>query len=229
MKQVQKYIDLGMKFLVDRMPRRAAISVLILAGVLILFAILLPTLGGADDEANEHNASLKDEIAQITKNANQSREDRQFILDNQQKYDDLVHGDRLVPHTRRVAMAQMQKLALQRGLTALSYNFTSEGDRSPTAGAGKPLSGGYKVQVDKVELKVGAPLDNQIYDFVQDLNQSFPGAAVVEQVTMDRAPQLTTDALNQVSRGQDSGLVKGQVVFTWRTAQALDDKSKGKP
>jgi hypothetical protein len=136
-----------------------------------------------------------------------------------------MHSDRLVPHTRSVAMAQMQKLALQRGLTTLSYNFAS----TDNATASETVTGGYRLQAEKVNLKLGSALDTQVFDFVADLGESFPGSAIVQELKLERAPELSTEALNHVSNGEESGLVKGEMVFAWRTAQAQDkdDKSKG--
>jgi hypothetical protein len=223
---MKKFIDIGMKLLTDRMPRKVAVASIVMTLTLVAFAVLFFVLGGAHDDAMEANANLKKNLDQISRNAKQSKDDRQFILDNKEKYEALLGGDRLIPHTRRTAMAQMQSLALQRGLTNLSYNFTAAGERNANV-AGPVITGGYKIQVEKVDLKVGAALDSQVYDFMLDLADSFPGSAVVEQFTLERAPDITTDALNMVSRGRDSGLVKGEVHFTWRTAQAQDTDKKG--
>jgi hypothetical protein len=226
MNQVRKYVDLLMKFLTDRMPRKVAISSVVLAVTALLFLILLPLLGGAHTDAVELNQNLKASIEQTSAKLRTAKDDHKYVVDNMQKYEELLRGDRLVPHTRRVAMTQMQKLALDRKLTTLSYNFTALGDSAPGA-ARNAVKGGYKLRTDRVDLKIGSALDTQVYDFVTDLGENFPGAAVVEQLTLERAPEISGDALNQVSRGQESGLVKGDVVFAWKTAQKQEEEEKG--
>jgi len=226
MKKVHDHIDVAMKFLTDRMPRKVAVSSVILAVTVLLFLILLPLLGGAHTDTLATNEGLKATIDQTSQKLRQAKDDRKYVTENTQKYQELLGGERLVPHTRRVAMTAMQKLALERGLTTLSYNFTALGDRSPRGAANAPVTGGYKLQAERVDLKVGAPLDTTIYDFVLDLGEKFPGAAVVEQMILERSPDIGTEALNQVSRGQESGLIKGNVVFAWKTAQKQEEGQK---
>ncbi len=226
MNQVHKYIDVLMKFLTDRMPRKVAVSSIILAVTALLALIVVPLLGGAHTEAVETNAGLKTTIDQMSNKLRQAKDDHKYVVDNMQKYEELLSGDRLVPHTRRVAMTAMQKLAVERGLTTLSYNFTTIGERSPGGAASAPITGGYKLQAERVDLKIGAPLDTTVFDFVMDLGENFPGAAVVEQMTLERSPEIGTEALNLVSRGQESGLVKGNVIFAWKTAQKQEEEQK---
>ena len=220
-----KPFDSILKVLTDRMPRKAAFASLVMIVTLVVFGVLFIFLGGYDDDQIEKNAALKGNLDKVTKNAKMTRDDRQFVLDNKDKYDELLRGDRLVPHTRRVAMSQLQTIALQRGLTTLSSNFTVAANPTTGGAATAAVSGGYRVQVEKVDLKIGASLDTQAYEFMLVLNESFPGSAVIEEFKLDRAPEITTDALNQVARGKDSGLVRGELRFTWRTAQAQETEN----
>ncbi len=217
-----KQFDKLLKLLTDRMPRKVAFASLVLGGTLIAFVFLFIFLGGAHDSVLETNANLKRDLTNTTKNASTARDNRQFILDNKDKYEELLKGDRLVPHTRRVAMTQMSTIALQRGLSALSSNFTIAGNPVTGQAANAPVTGGYKLQVEKVDLKVGAALDSQVFEFMLDLTDtSFPGSAIIEDFKLERAASLTTEGLNQVSQGK-ADLVRGEVTFTWRTAQAQD-------
>jgi hypothetical protein len=223
-----KIVDLVMKLLTDRMPRKAALAAIAMVVMLLLVAILVPTLGVADGNAQDRNVQLKASIAKTTKGLAQAEDDQKYVVSHEQEYEDLLHGDRLVPHTERVAITQMQTLYQQRGLSALTYTFTAGATRA-VASAGKPSNaGGYKLKLETVTLKVGAPLDTQVYDFMMDLGENFPGTAVVEGFTLERAAEITTDELNQVAHGQDSGLVKGEIVFTWRTAEKEQETDKGK-
>jgi hypothetical protein len=215
-----------MKLLTDRMPRKVAIASVFISVTLVVFAFLFVSLGSAHDEAIAKNSTLKKTLDQTTRNAKQSREDREFILGNQEKYEELLHGDRLIPHTRRVATDQLAALARARGLTTLTYDIAAAGVRAAATAASQPAKGGYRVKVEQMSLKVGAPLDTDVFDFLMDLGENFPGSAVVEQFSLERAAGLTTDALNQVSRGRESGLVKSEIHVTWRTAEAEDDDKK---
>jgi hypothetical protein len=215
-----------MKLLTDRMPRKTAFASVTMTATLIVFAIVFFVLGGAHDDALEQNASLKKSLDQTTRNAKQAKEDRQFVIENQTKYEELLNSDRLVPHTRRVALDKLEFLKKQDGLTSVNYNFAAAGQRSAASAASQPVTGGYKVQVETVELKIGAPLDTSVFDFLLDLGEKFPGSAVVETFAIERAAEITTDALNQVSQNREAGLVKGEVHLTWRTAQKEEDPAK---
>jgi hypothetical protein len=215
-----------LKTLADSMPRKVMISCFVLAGTLLMTLILVPTVGGLHGDILDTNTHLKTSIKKLSDNLATAKDDHQFLVDNHERYDALISSDRLIPHTRTVAMTQMQKLAIVRGLTTLNYNFKLQGEGGQST---EKVMGGYRLHSEVVELKIGAPLDTQIYDFVTDLGESFPGAAVVEEVKLERAPALTTEALNAVSSGQESGLVKGEMTFAWRTAQAQEpDSSKAK-
>jgi hypothetical protein len=216
---MKKYTDLLMRQLTDRMPRRVAISVIALAVTLVLALVIVPVLGGFHSDTLDRNEGLKSSIGALTKNLKQAKDDHKYILDHRDEFDELTHSDRLIPHTRSVATAQLAKLALGRGLTTLSYSFSAAGDKTTSR---DQVTGGYRVQVENIDLKVGSALDTQIFELVTDMNENFPGVAVVESLAMERAADLTTDALNAVSRGQESGLVKGVIGLSWRTAQAQD-------
>ncbi len=217
----------ALKFIAD-LPRKTAISLVVILCSTVLFGLLYPTLGGIQESAHAENDKLKRDIDQTRRNAQQSKVDKEFVLENKDKYEALLAGDRLVPHARRAAVRQLTELAQARGLSTLQYSFAAAGDQSATKVRSQPASGDYRVSVEEVDLKIGAPLDTQLLEFVYDLGDNFPGAAVVQSIQLDRVPKITDDMLDKVSGGgQDAGLVTGEVKFTWRTAQANEDDKKG--
>jgi hypothetical protein len=226
MKPIQKYIDLGMRFLTDRMPRRTAIAIVVLAGLFLSLAVLVPLLGGFHSDTVDANVRLKASIAKLTKGLQQAKDDHQFVLDHRGRFDALMHSDKLVPHTRGNATDYLQKVAVQRGMTTLSYSFGAV--HNDPGSSRESVTGGYLVHAEDVELKLGAPLDTVIFDFLTDLTESFPGSVVIETLTLDRTPDFNTDALNNVSRGQEAGLLKGTAGLSWRTAQAVEPEKARK-
>ncbi len=217
-----------MKAMLEDIPRLVLISVSTIVGALVLFGILLPTLGAARDAAIVRTASLSQQITTTNGTQTQLAADVQFVLDNQAAFDELIQSDRLIPHTRRTAIAELQRLAVARGLTNLNYSFQAAGEASPEMAGSQPASGAYKVSLEQVELRVGAPFDGPIYGFINDLTKSFPGSAVVQSITMSRPPQVTDTALKDVSDGRDSRLVEGTVLLSWRTAQAAAEDASGR-
>ena len=209
-------------------PRPVLISSAIIVAALILYGILLPTLGAARDSAISQNESLSQQISNTRNSLNQSASDQQFVHDNLAQFNTLMESDRLIPHTRRAAISELQRLAVARGLTNLNYSFQAAGDASPELAGSQPTSGAYKVSLEQVELKAGAPFDGPIYGFIDDLTKSFPGSAVVQTISMSRAPRVTDTALKDVSEGRDSRLVEATVTLSWRTAQAAAEESGGR-
>jgi len=208
-------------------PRVAAASVVILvAGILL--AILMPLLGGNRDETVALNVQLTAEIDKLRSDIRTSQSDYQFVLDNQAQYEDLVKGGRLIPHTRRDAVRYMQDIARTHGLTAMSYSFSSAGQNSAAAAVNQPATAAYSVSVELIELDLGAPLDSNIFRFISDAADGFPGSAVVQSMAVTRADEITTDALNKVSRGENSELVSGTATLLWRTALKNKDAEANK-
>ena len=227
--RAMKYLA-KMKLLTDRMPR---ITVLALAAIARIAgpvrAFYARCSRGALDDAQTDNQRLTREIAQAQHNLSKAKGDYQFILDNKDVYDSLLKSDRLdPPHPPRGCRASCRGSRSSAASRRWSYSFAAAGDQSLKSVTSQPTSGQYHVSVENIELKVGAPLDTQIFDFVLDLAESFPGAAVVQYVEMRRAPEIGEGMLDNVSQGQESGIVSGDIKVTWRTAQANEPDKKGK-
>ncbi|MDX2144086.1 MAG: hypothetical protein SFV19_12075 [Rhodospirillaceae bacterium] len=201
------------------LPKKVNVSLAVIGAALLLFVLLLPTLGAATSETENAVRRLTSDMSQTRGNLKQSKEDYDFVVANKDRFETLMKSDKLIPHTRRAAIRQMQAHAFEFGLTTLNYNFQAAGAQTPQAVANQPKSDDYRVYVEQIELTVGTPLDQNLYSFIAAIHDDFPGSMVVTNVELDRAPNVSTEALNLVSRGQESGLVKGKIVYTWSTAQ----------
>jgi hypothetical protein len=158
-------------------------------------------------------------------NLAQAKTDYEFVLANQQRFEALMAGDKLIPHTRRTAVRRMQALAQESGLSALNFNFQAAGALAPDAVAQQPKSNLYRVYVENIELSIGAPLDQAVYNFIAGAFDNFPGSMVITEIEMQRAPIINADVLNKVSRGEDSGIVAGKIKYSWRTAQQNEQQA----
>lgn len=197
------------------LPRKVLVAVAVLAGSLVLFGILAEFLGGALSASVAENTRLKRSVDQATKDTLTANADYQFVTENAEYFERLIKGDRLVPHTRRDAFKQLQSMALEHGLTSLAADFAAVNDR---ASAAQATTGAYRVSAEAIKVKVGAPLDGQIYRFIADLRQNFPGAAVLVSVKLSRPPKVTPDMLAKINR--KGVIVDGEMELIWRTALA---------
>jgi hypothetical protein len=212
-----------MKRILSTLPRNVLISAIVLLVSALLFGAAVHFLGGARDGAIAENARLATEIQTADTGIIRAKDDYQYVVDHQAEYEKLIKSDKLLPHTRRAAVVELQDVAAQRGLTTLNYSFSAAGANSLQAVAAQPKAGTYRVSVETVELKVGAPYDGAIYGFIADVTEAFPGSAVVDSISLARAQDLTDTALAAISAGQEAQLVTGEIRLSWRTAQA-DEK-----
>lgn len=200
----------------------AAVAVVSLVG-LVLSIIFV---GGALSDGEALNIRLKNEQGEIGKKLGTSSTDYKFSVDNREKFEAILASEKLVPHTRANAAQQFEALARARGIESLNYGFAAAAEQSLSAVKSQPTTGGYKVSVENVDLKVGASLDSPVYGFLMDLSDDFPGAVVIQSFTMKREPTITDTAIDRLSHGLSSGLVTAEVKLLWRTAQAVEEPKK---
>jgi hypothetical protein len=207
-------------------PKLVLISLAAGVASLLLLVLSVIFVGGALRDGQETNARLKAEQSDITTKLSTSSGDYKFAMDNREKFEAVIKSERLIPHTRVNAAQQFEALAKQRGLETLNYSFNAAAEQSLATVKSQPTTGGYKVSVETVDLKFGAALDTSIYGFLLDLNDDFPGAAVVQSFTLSRNPTVDDSTLDRLSHGLSSGLVNGEAKVIWRTAQAIEEAKK---
>lgn len=206
----------------SEVPIPVLVSGGILAAFFVIFIVSFVFLSGALSEAMSLNERLERDLRANQAAIDRARDDYLFVVENEDRFEEAMASDEIVPHTRRAAARQMQTVALENGLTSLNYNFAAVSGQSRARNQSAAASSGdaYTLHVENIDLEVGAPLDRPIYAFIQQLIRTIPGTAVVQEVTLQRAETITTDMLNRVAQGQESGLVTGSILFSWRTAQA---------
>lgn len=207
-------------------PRRVKIAMAVLAVAAILFAALYPTLGISRDDALERVVSLTNRVSSTESSAIRAAGDVEFVTSGKERYERLIAGDKLVPHARRDAVAQLQALGREYGLAAVNFSFKGAVANSPTAAMAQPKAGEYRVNVDAIEIEIDAPTDGMIYGFIAALQEDFPGALVVDSFEIGRATDVTLSALDLVARGLPSQLASGKLKVTWRTAQRQEQPAK---
>ena len=207
-------------------PKHVLISAAVGLASLVLLVLSVVFVGGALSDGEIENARLKAEQSELGKKLGTSSGDYKFAIDNREKFEAVLASEKLVPHTRVTAAQHLEALARQRGLESLTYSFAAAADQSLAAVKSQPVTGGYKVSVESVDLKLGAALDTPIYGFLMDLGDDFPGAVVLQSFTITRDPVVSDTAIDRLSHGLSSGLVNGEAKVIWRTAQAVEEAKK---
>jgi hypothetical protein len=98
-------------------------------------------------------------------------------------------------------------------LTALTADFDAVAETGQAQ-----ADAAYRVSTESIKIKLGSPLDGQVYGFAADLRRNFPGAVVLTSLKLARPPKLDPDMLAQLNKG--GGLVSGEMELLWRTALA---------
>lgn len=211
-----------MKRLLTLMPRTVLLSVTVLVAVMVAFVAAVVFLGGARDGAIEEHARLESEIQRTRTAIATAQTDYDYVVENRAKYESLLESDRLVPHTRRAAVLELQKIAEQNGIPELNYSFEASRANAPSAAGSGNAAGAFRLSVEDVKLTMSAPFDGPLYGFVADITEKFPGAAVVNTLKLSRVDSVTDEALKGVSEGRSGSIVDAELIISWRTAQAVD-------
>lgn len=210
------------RFKLPDLPRKVTASLAVLAGAGVTFLLLLQFLVGALDAAVAENTRLKGAIDQATRDTLTVNTDYQFVTENTEYFEKLIKGDRLIPHTRRDALRQLQSLAQEHGLTQMTADFSAAPAATAATAPAANQADAYRVNVESIKIKLGSPLDGQVYGFASDLRRNFPGSAVLMSMKLSRPLKLTADMIEQVSR--KGAIVTGEMELLWRTALANEKK-----
>lgn len=209
------------------MPRKVLISLAVLLLSLVMLGGAFPLLGGASEDAETMGIRLKSEIDSTRKQITQALDDQKYVEEHVEEYESLMKSDRLVPHTRRAAVAELQKIATRNGIT-LDYTFQAAPPTSAAAAQSQPSNATYRVSVEQISLKVGAATDGAVYRFLEDLSDSFPGSAVTQTVRLARPPEISSGMLASLGQAGNPGIVSGEIAVIWRTAEAQEKKAETK-
>lgn len=194
------------------LPKKVLSALGVILAAIIIIGVSVPFLGGARDEAVSENGRLTGEIARLNAAINQSKVDQDYVKANGAEYEALIKSDRLVPHSGRVAVVALENEARAAGLTDIGFTIdAAEGATSLRAVANQPTSGAYVLSVQEIDISAVAPLDGQLYRFLDALRLSFPGSAVLEAATFKRGDVFADG-------------VSGKFTVSWRTAQAQEKK-----
>lgn len=198
--------------------------VLIYGGIIVVSLVVFigsfPFLSSGFEQVTQERNRLNNDLRSTNASIERAKEDYTFVVENERRFEEAMASDEIIPHTRRAAARQMQTVALDNGLTALNYNFALASERDSGGGASGSSDDSYRLHVENLTVDMGAPVDRSVYAFVEELVRTIPGTVVVRELSLQRAEEITTDMLNNVARGQNSNIVTGNVMFSWRTAQA---------
>jgi len=201
------------------LPRSVLIATGVLAVMLVGLLLTYFFLASHVAELKAENESLQRQLSSARSSIETFATDREFVLTRSADYERILDSDLLIPHTRRTALRTIQEYALAVGLTELDYEFDAVQQSNADAAARQVRDSKFRVNVENVSMSLGAPLDRPVYIFIDELIQDIPGTAVLKTFSIRRPDTITTQMLNNVAQGLNSGIISSEVEFEWRTAQ----------
>jgi hypothetical protein len=135
-----------------------------------------------------------------------------FIKEHQKEIDFLIKKGWFIPKSRLIAGEAITKL--QGSLNDVQYTFEPETTKSL-----KDSQDTFKMT--KIELEVGALLDTDIYSFIHNLLETFPGILIPRELTLSRSAEINENNLLALRHNTRPHFITGKLIFEWVT---LDEK-----
>lgn len=177
--------------------------------ILILFStwFLLPDLLEASsqrDQARQQLDALSEELKQL-------QADISFIQSNRARYD-AMQQEGYVGDQNRLALADLiERIRQERGIMQANVQIQPM-DKQPIE---LPEFGAINYQQSNGTIRFSAFLDVQIYRFLADLYQKFPGKMVLTRMDITRNIAYGPEVIDDIARGGQPELITGVVNFEW--------------
>jgi hypothetical protein len=185
----------------------------IVAAALVVFSGILYGMVVTRDNAIKNKETLQTQVAAVM-NEHQTLEGKYYkIQQNMDLYRDLMgksENDGLLVD-RQVLRAKIDEFKTRYFLNDLSI----------TMGAVKDLSGpkyqyaSSRMVSSELTVTFDTLTDEDIFSFLQSLQNELPGGLKVGQFSLARNNKITDEALRAIAKSGQYSMVKGEAKFTW--------------
>lgn len=191
-------------------------------GVAVLGAIVIAVYtwsSSLDEDLNRAQSQLSgtrnDTVTRQEKN-----EQAHKYLDVYKKISGKNQDSRLAGLNREIAQTWIAKAAQHYGLVSLDGSF------EPVAELSRPEFKKTTLQgiSSKVQLKVGALSDEDIFRFMESLLTDFPGYVKIENVLISKKADITPEVLTAISAGDIKPIVEATIDFQWLGVREIKKK-----
>lgn len=135
-------------------------------------------------------------------NLNALKDDLRFLKANQKKINFLVSKGWMIPHSRLIASETIENL--KGNLNEIHYTFEPE--------TIKNLETNHIYKITKIVIDVGALLESDIYAFVENMLEDFPGILILHELMLAREEEVNSMTL---SAHNVPNFVVGHIIFEW--------------
>lgn len=149
--------------------------------------------------------NVKSERGALQTNLKILKNDLVFMRDHQKELNFLDKKGWFLPKNRLIAGEILEKLP--HSLNEVEYTFEPE--------ITKTIRERYAFKVTKIVFEVGALLDSDIYAFVHEILEKFPGILIPYEFTLTRGEEVSEKNILALRQNRRSNFVVGKLIFEW--------------
>jgi hypothetical protein len=194
----------------------AALAVLALCGLGL--GLLLPYLGGQLDDLQRSLRSLRAQTAQTRALTVKTRQDVAFAREHMDAYRAALAQGLFAEQNRLEATQILDTLYHEDYLAGLTYEFASQTTRP---------AGPHTVVVTPLRLSVDVMLDRDIYVFMRDIEDRFPGRLVLTDMRILPQTPVTPSLLAAIRGGRPATVFRADLTYAWTAARRATASTGG--
>ncbi len=164
-------------------------------------------------KAESHLRSVRAQVAQKNSEVEQMRQEFSAIEELKGRFAALKAAGFFNDQGRILAQKTMDEIQQKSRVQEVKYKF----DRAEVSENSEVSDAGYVTLDSRVTVDIQAIDDFDIYKFVYWIENAFPGCTSIDSLTINRQMDVNQATLRHIGAGKRLALVKGTVVFSWKT------------
>ncbi|GAA0602850.1 hypothetical protein [Caenispirillum bisanense] len=208
-----------------RLARPTRLSLIALAAAAVGGVVLVGGGQYALSELEMVEQRLRGQLGGVQAETAQLRDDIAFVTDNTERYEAFLARGMFADRNRLAARRAVEMLVRNNRLQA-DIAVRPEGRRVP---ADPVLAENFRIIDTPIDVRAGAILDSDLAAFMRDMPTALPGFLVLQRARLERVPAVTAEHLRDLRNGLPVELVQGQLIYGWRSAEAVRGQSEETP
>ncbi|MBF0305765.1 MAG: hypothetical protein HQL41_08975 [Alphaproteobacteria bacterium] len=207
-------MSLDLKIDFKQLPKKLQIALAVIAFDVLFFLFGTGFIDGLLEEYQGEERAARGRVETAQKDTRTAEQDLKMVQDNRQRYESIVARGMIGDQNRLAAVRLLETLREIHRIRNLDYQF----EPAATVASTGPETKDYEITRTNVMLDFQAVIDADVFEFARRLDETFPGAVVVNAIKISRVGDPSDEILKAVAEGDGVTLVKGTLGFAWRTA-----------
>lgn len=215
-------MSLDLKIDFKQLPKKLQIALGVIAFNLLFFLFGTGLVDSLVDDYQGEERAARSRVEDAQKQTRALEQDLKMVQDNRQRYESIVARGMIGDQNRLAAVRLLETLRELHRIRSLDYQFEPAAAVASTGAETKD----YDITRTNVMLDFQAVIDSDVFAFARRLDETFPGAVVVNSIKIARVGDPDPDIVKAVGEGDGVTLVKGTLGFAWRTANLRAEAQK---